>query len=192
MQRESYVPRTWRSHPLHLCPAEPFSWEDSSTHACLNWIFLISSLNFSFWSELEGQPGRYGVEWREGWDSDRTVVHTGYWSLVAAIDRGELTKYLSASRASSQLLVEQQHGGRVFCFTLLSSSSHPCCLLVHRCFVLPPPSTLVADCRFCSSRGRRPNHGSRILRLRGALPRRARRTRLPFSSAINGGDPVVT
>ena len=28
MQRESYVPRTWRSHPLHLCPAEPFSWVD--------------------------------------------------------------------------------------------------------------------------------------------------------------------
>ncbi|RPD57443.1 hypothetical protein L226DRAFT_467652 [Lentinus tigrinus ALCF2SS1-7] len=87
MQRESYAPRTWRTHPLHICPAEPFSWKDPSTHACLNWIFLISSLNFSFWSELEGQHGRYGVEWREGWDSDRMVVHTGYWSLVAAIDR---------------------------------------------------------------------------------------------------------
>ncbi|RDX48572.1 hypothetical protein OH76DRAFT_1456170 [Lentinus brumalis] len=87
MQRESYTPRTWRTHPLHICPAEPFSWEDPSTHACLNWIFLISSLNFSFWSELEGLPGRYGVEWREGWDSDRIVVHTGYWSLVAAVNR---------------------------------------------------------------------------------------------------------
>ncbi|KAI0765687.1 hypothetical protein BD413DRAFT_494657 [Trametes elegans] len=87
MQRESYTPRTWRTHPLHLCPAEPFAWDDPSTRACLDWIFLISSLNFSFWSELEGQPGRYGVEWREGWDSERIVVHTGYWSLVAAVDR---------------------------------------------------------------------------------------------------------
>ncbi|KAI0753368.1 hypothetical protein C8Q80DRAFT_1096903 [Daedaleopsis nitida] len=87
MQREAYVPRTWRTHPLHICPAEPFSWAEPSTHACLNWIFLISSLNFSFWSELEGQEGRYGVEWRQGWNSDRMVVHKGYWSLVAAIDR---------------------------------------------------------------------------------------------------------
>ncbi|OBZ71342.1 hypothetical protein A0H81_08634 [Grifola frondosa] len=51
------------------------------------WIFLISSLNFSFWSEREGTPDRYGVEWREGWASERRTVHTGYWSLVAAVDR---------------------------------------------------------------------------------------------------------
>lgn len=88
MQRESYVPRTWRTHPLHICPADPFSWDDPSTSACLNWIFFISSLNFSFWSELEGHSGRYGVEWREGWHRDRISVHTGYWSLVAAVDRG--------------------------------------------------------------------------------------------------------
>ncbi|KAI0644998.1 hypothetical protein C8Q79DRAFT_911823 [Trametes meyenii] len=87
MQRESYTPRTWRTHPLHLCPAEPFAWDDPSTRACLDWIFLISSLNFSFWSPLEGQCGRYGVEWRDGWGSDNMVVHTGYWSLVAAVDR---------------------------------------------------------------------------------------------------------
>ncbi|KAI8978272.1 hypothetical protein BD414DRAFT_445492 [Trametes punicea] len=87
MQRESYTPRTWRTHPLHLCPAEPFSWDDPSTRACLDWIFFISTLNFSFWSELEGQPGRYGVEWRDGWGSERRVVHTGYWSLVAAVNR---------------------------------------------------------------------------------------------------------
>ena len=89
MQREAYVPRTWRTHPLHICPADPFSWKDPSTSACLNWIFFISSLNFSFWSELEGQRGRYGVEWREGWGSEDMMVHTGYWSLVAAVDRGE-------------------------------------------------------------------------------------------------------
>ena len=97
MQRESYVPRTWRTHPLHICPADPFSWDDPSTSACLNWIFFISSLNFSFWSELEGQPGRYGVEWRDGWHSDKMVVHTGYWSLVAAVDRGKLTSTRSSN-----------------------------------------------------------------------------------------------
>ncbi|KAI0827735.1 hypothetical protein BC628DRAFT_1535128 [Trametes gibbosa] len=88
MRSDSYTPRTWRTHPLHLCPAEPFAWADPSTRATLDWIFLISSLNFSFWSEREGQRGRYGVEWHEGWaERGATVVHTGYWSLVAAIDR---------------------------------------------------------------------------------------------------------
>ena len=89
LQAESYPPRTWRTHPLHICPPEPFCASDPQTQLCLDWIFLISSLNFSFWSESDGLPERYGVEWREGWDTDRRVVHTGYWSLIAAVDRGE-------------------------------------------------------------------------------------------------------
>ncbi|CDO77602.1 hypothetical protein BN946_scf184936.g27 [Trametes cinnabarina] len=112
MQREQYTPRTWRSHLLHLCPPEAFSWDDPSTRACLDWIFLISSLNFSFWSELEGQPGRFGVEWRDGWGSERRVVHTGYWSLVAAVDRAleegipltDPSFYASSSRCPDSLI----------------------------------------------------------------------------------------
>jgi hypothetical protein len=89
MNAESYTPRIWRTHPLHICPPEPFSPGHPKTRECMDWIFLISSLNFSFWSEHEGTPDRYGVEWREGWEADETMVHTGYWSLVAAIDRGK-------------------------------------------------------------------------------------------------------
>ncbi|KAF6755939.1 hypothetical protein DFP72DRAFT_989993 [Ephemerocybe angulata] len=74
---ESYTPRTWRTHPLHICPKDP----------SLNWVFLISALNFSFWSEREGTEGRYGVEWWTGWRKEERTVHTGYWSLVAALDR---------------------------------------------------------------------------------------------------------
>ena len=33
-------------------------------------------------------PDRYGVEWRSGWAMDDRKVHTGYWSLVAALNRG--------------------------------------------------------------------------------------------------------
>ncbi|KZP18587.1 hypothetical protein FIBSPDRAFT_933362 [Athelia psychrophila] len=85
---DAYTPRTWRTHPLHICPPEPYSAADPLNEATLNWIFLISSLNFSFWSEMEGgRPYRYGVEWREGWNIDKTEIHTGYWSLVAALDR---------------------------------------------------------------------------------------------------------
>lgn len=91
LESESYTPRTWRTHPLHLCPPEPFKPSDPRTTACLDWIFLISSLNFSFWSEREGHADRFGVDWREGWGMEKRTVHTGYWSLVAAIDRGTCT-----------------------------------------------------------------------------------------------------
>ncbi|KAJ7498659.1 hypothetical protein FB451DRAFT_1334323 [Mycena latifolia] len=70
LRLESYSPRTWRSHPLHIY-----------------WIFLISALNFSFWSEREGQPDRYGVVWQEGWESSKPKLWTGYWSLVASLNR---------------------------------------------------------------------------------------------------------
>ncbi|KAH8977350.1 hypothetical protein EDB86DRAFT_3067812 [Lactarius hatsudake] len=85
--KDGYTPRTWHTHPLHLCPPEPYDPAHPGTRATLDWIFLISSLNFSFWSQYDGTDCCYGVEWREGWDSDHRVVHTGYWSLVAALDR---------------------------------------------------------------------------------------------------------
>lgn len=87
LEAESYTPRTWRSHALHVCPPEPYDPSSPETRRAFDWLFLIASLNFSFWSEHEGTPHRYGVEWREGWGSEKTVVHTGYWSLVAAVDR---------------------------------------------------------------------------------------------------------
>ncbi|KAF9483513.1 hypothetical protein BDN70DRAFT_873824 [Pholiota conissans] len=84
---ESYTPRTWRTHPLHICPADPYNPDDPLNKSVLDWIFLISSLNFSFWSEKEGRPDRYGVEWLSGWDSREKKVWTGYWSLVASLNR---------------------------------------------------------------------------------------------------------
>ncbi|KAI6113410.1 hypothetical protein EDD16DRAFT_1709517 [Pisolithus croceorrhizus] len=84
---EQYTPRTWRTQPLHICPPEPFCPSNPLTRQCLNWVFIISALNFSFWSERDGTPERYGVEWRKGWGVEERVVHTGYWSLVAAVNR---------------------------------------------------------------------------------------------------------
>jgi hypothetical protein len=89
MLSESYTPRIWRTHPLHICPSEPYDPSDPLTKKCLDWLFLISSLNFSFWSEKENPAECYGVEWRGGWDMDTTTVWTGYWSLVAALNRGD-------------------------------------------------------------------------------------------------------
>ncbi|KAG6831738.1 hypothetical protein H0H87_004007 [Tephrocybe sp. NHM501043] len=87
LQVESYTPRTWRTHPLHLLPSDPYIASDPTNKTVLNWIFLISCLNFSFWSEKEGQPDRYGVEWRDKWNSDNKKLWTGYWSLVASLNR---------------------------------------------------------------------------------------------------------
>ena len=103
---ESYTPRTWRSQPLHICPPEPYSASDPLTKECLNWIFLVSSLNFSFWSEKEGIGGRYGVEWRTGWDTKTCAVHTGYRSLLAALNRGRYLHTLAI------LLIRDEHFGR--------------------------------------------------------------------------------
>jgi hypothetical protein len=86
--KDGYTPRTWHTHPLHLCPPEPYDPAHPGTRTTLDWIFLISSLNFSFWSQYDGTECCYGVEWREGWGSEHRIVHTGYWSLVAALDRG--------------------------------------------------------------------------------------------------------
>ena len=85
MREAQYTPRTWRTHPLHMLPPDNGTLEGAEP--VLNWIFLVSALNFSFWSEL-GETDRYAVEWRAGWESADTARWTGYWCLVAAIDRG--------------------------------------------------------------------------------------------------------
>ncbi|EIN12572.1 hypothetical protein PUNSTDRAFT_81854 [Punctularia strigosozonata HHB-11173 SS5] len=86
IKRESYTPRTWRTHPLHLLPPEPFDSSHTATEKCLNWIFLVSAINFSFWSECDERT-QYAVDWKDGWKTQKRKTWTGYWSLLAAINR---------------------------------------------------------------------------------------------------------
>lgn len=70
MQQKDYSPATWSSHELHP------KTKDESTVA---FIFTMDLLNFSFWSE-RSEETRFAVEYRgKRW--------TGYWSLVAALQR---------------------------------------------------------------------------------------------------------
>ncbi|GAB7350737.1 hypothetical protein MBLNU459_g1288t1 [Dothideomycetes sp. NU459] len=70
MQQRSYSTHTWSEHELH--PKE-------KNEATLSFIFTMDLLNFSFWSELNDDE-RYAVEYRgKRW--------TGYWSLVASLQR---------------------------------------------------------------------------------------------------------
>jgi GH43 family beta-xylosidase len=70
MQKKEYSTKTWTSHDLHP------KTKDQSTVA---FIFTMDLLNFSFWSEKE-EDERFAVEYKgKRW--------TGYWSLVAALQR---------------------------------------------------------------------------------------------------------
>lgn len=65
----------WKEHTLHP------STMDSKA---LQWVFLIDTLNFSFWPRTNNQTGEeeyFEVEWPTG------TFHTGYWSLCAALQR---------------------------------------------------------------------------------------------------------
>jgi hypothetical protein len=104
---ESYTPRTWRTHSLHICPPEPYHPQDPLHPLVLDWMFLISSLNFSFWSEKAGQPECYGVEWRSGWAADDKMVHTGYWSLVAALNRGNFSVMVKSQLTLTLLALDE-------------------------------------------------------------------------------------
>lgn len=111
MYRDEYTPRTWRTQPLHLCPPEPYHPDAPGTRATLDWIFLVSALNFSFWSPYT--KGRYAVEWRTGWDDPEYTLHTGYWCLLAAINRGmsysshRFKPYLFANQTTALLALDE-------------------------------------------------------------------------------------
>jgi hypothetical protein len=70
MQKKEYSTETWSSHELHP------KAKDQST---VDFIFTMDLLNFSFWSE-KNEEERFAIEYKgKKW--------TGYWSLVAALQR---------------------------------------------------------------------------------------------------------
>lgn len=70
MQEKQYSTRDWSKHELHP------KVKDERT---VDFIFVMDLLNFCFWSD-GALPEQYAVEYRgKTW--------TGYWSLVAAIQR---------------------------------------------------------------------------------------------------------
>lgn len=71
IQEKDYSTRDWSKHELHP------KAKDEST---VDFIFLMDLINFSFWSENSDQDRRFAVEYR-------SKMWTGYWSLVAAMQR---------------------------------------------------------------------------------------------------------
>ncbi|KAL4800710.1 hypothetical protein BDV19DRAFT_351998 [Aspergillus venezuelensis] len=70
MQKKEYSTASWSEHELH---------PKAKNEATVDFIFTMDLLNFSFWS-AESEEKRFSIEYREKrW--------TGYWSLVAALQR---------------------------------------------------------------------------------------------------------
>lgn len=77
----------WAEEPLHPIPSK------HGAKYIADWIFMVSLLNFSFWSERGDsiEQGRYAVTYKDGLDGKGTGQEkewTGYWSLPAAVNRG--------------------------------------------------------------------------------------------------------
>ncbi|KAI9721990.1 MAG: hypothetical protein M1812_001949 [Candelaria pacifica] len=70
MQQRGYCTKTWSSHELH-----PKTKDENA----VNFIFTMDLLNFSFWSD-KGAMDRFCVLYKG-------IRWTGYWSLVAALQR---------------------------------------------------------------------------------------------------------
>jgi hypothetical protein len=128
----SYSPCTWRTHPLHICPLDEGMGNPGEVRArqvlVLNWIFLISSLNFSFWTD-KNEEERYAVEWYERWEHPRGEIKrwTGYWSLVAALDRAleEGIPITDPSFYSSEVSCPEQLLKHIFRASLQSREEMP-------------------------------------------------------------------
>lgn len=70
MKKREYSTKTWAEHELHPKSKDEFT---------LNFIFTMDLLNFSFWSE-KSEADRFAISYKgKRW--------TGYWSLVAALQR---------------------------------------------------------------------------------------------------------
>lgn len=71
MQEAGYSSQAWSAHELHP------KAKDGST---IDFIFVMDLLNFSFWSEKSDPSESFAVQYRG-------KLWTGYWSLVAALQR---------------------------------------------------------------------------------------------------------
>ena len=70
MQKRGYSTKTWSMHDLH---------PKTKNRETVNFIFTMDLLNYCFWSESISEPA-FEVEYRgQRW--------TGYWGLVAALQR---------------------------------------------------------------------------------------------------------
>ncbi|XP_038054260.1 queuosine salvage protein-like [Patiria miniata] len=90
LKKNEYSVEAWKQHDLH---------PKLMTKETVDWIFVLDTLNFSFWSEANDK--RFLVDYRGS-------LHSGYWALCAAINRA-LDENIPITSASyySRITVDQ-------------------------------------------------------------------------------------
>lgn len=71
MQQKEYSCKTWSLHELH---------PKAKNESTVEFLFIMDLLNFCFWSDNEDPEEAFAVEYHG-------KIWTGYWSLVAALQR---------------------------------------------------------------------------------------------------------
>lgn len=114
MDKRDFSIKTWSTH--ELTP----SYRDQRT---IDWIFTVDLLNFSFWSNVDdydtgkAESQRYAVEYNQ-------KKYTGYWSLVAAINKA-LDKGIPITTPSYWLTEDFVNGGASEIFKSSTNESMP-------------------------------------------------------------------
>ena len=110
MQLQSYSTQTWSEHDLH---------PKAKDEATVNFIFVMDLLNFSFWSERTEEE-RFSIEYKDKrW--------TGYWSLVACLQRAlEEGQFCRMFQGTFLYFITQDCSNNCFCvrceFIILTST----------------------------------------------------------------------
>ncbi|PQE07689.1 putative cobyrinic acid ac-diamide synthase protein [Rutstroemia sp. NJR-2017a BVV2] len=131
MQKKEYSTKTWSSHDLHP------QAKDEST---VDFIFTMDLLNFSFWS-LHSEEDRFAIEYKgKRW--------TGYWSLVAALQRALEEGYPITSSDFWQN--EAELTDEVFAHIFRSCTAEPMPLLSTRLALLREAGNILYKSYSCS------------------------------------------
>ncbi|XP_033647354.1 queuosine salvage protein-like isoform X2 [Asterias rubens] len=93
LKKNEYSIKMWKQHDLH---------PKQMTKETVDWIFVVDTLNFSFWSETNDK--RFLVDYQG-------EKHSGYWALCAAINRAldEDIPITSASYFSCMTMKQLRH-----------------------------------------------------------------------------------
>ena len=97
MQEKDYSCKTWSEHELH---------PKAKNESTVNFIFIMDLLNFCFWSNNEESVGEFYIDFQQKrW--------TGYWSLVAslqrALDEGRLLHHRPVASTHLTKCIDDRH-----------------------------------------------------------------------------------
>lgn len=108
----------------------------------IDWIFVVDTLNFSFWTDNESSFDKYSVSY--GGKS-----YTGYWALCAAINRAQAEGY-AITEASFLATLDDKTASHIF---RGENPQVPIPLLEERIAILRDTGKTLIDVSFLNNTG---------------------------------------